>query len=266
MAVVFHHIGRPRHSTISQSDKITNERRRVSEGFSGGGCLRPTEVVVAPVVVLATASFSERLVTAAESGVLVVAWSEAAGTALVISESMSTSWTGVAADMATLATWRREERSSRLGERWPTRLNPGSLQLAMRAIRVRVLSGFCHPTGPSLLGCVANGDKIRMEQMEPSLGFTCEQKALPPGRSTIGMRQSNAATVLYLVCQGPTPQGRVHTGLGLRAAWKMHSSAGTERDQSTWRSVGRGPLSGRIHAVSSPLGGVRPLIHIPLRA
>lgn len=153
MAVVFHHIGRPRHSTISQSDKITKERLRVSEGFSGGGCLRPTEVVVA-LAVAATASFPERLATAAETGVLGAAWPEAAGTALVISDAMSTSWRGVAADMATLATWRREEGSSTARRAMVHRRDP--IQLAARSLRceryVSGPSGFCQPKGPSLPG------------------------------------------------------------------------------------------------------------------
>lgn len=40
MVVVLHHIGRPRHSTISQNERMTRDRLRESEGFSGGGSLR----------------------------------------------------------------------------------------------------------------------------------------------------------------------------------------------------------------------------------
>jgi hypothetical protein len=40
MVVVFHHIGSPRHSTISQKERMTLVRLRMSAGFSGGGCFR----------------------------------------------------------------------------------------------------------------------------------------------------------------------------------------------------------------------------------
>jgi hypothetical protein len=59
MLVVCHHIGRPRHSTMIQKEAITQERRRVSDGVSGGGSfLAPLAVVgaVAGVVVLSAAA------------------------------------------------------------------------------------------------------------------------------------------------------------------------------------------------------------------
>lgn len=40
IVVVLHHIGRPRHRTINQNDRMTTDRLRESEGFSGGGSLR----------------------------------------------------------------------------------------------------------------------------------------------------------------------------------------------------------------------------------
>lgn len=39
MVVVTHHIGKPRHSTTAQKEKMTRERRRMLAGFSGGGSL-----------------------------------------------------------------------------------------------------------------------------------------------------------------------------------------------------------------------------------
>ena len=40
MVVVFHHIGRPRQSTISQNERMMWLRRRTSDAFSGGGSFR----------------------------------------------------------------------------------------------------------------------------------------------------------------------------------------------------------------------------------
>lgn len=40
IVVVFHHIGRPRHRTTNQNDRMTRERLRESDGLSGGGSLR----------------------------------------------------------------------------------------------------------------------------------------------------------------------------------------------------------------------------------
>ncbi len=40
MVVVLHHIGRPRHSTISQNERMMWLRRRTSDAFSGGGTFR----------------------------------------------------------------------------------------------------------------------------------------------------------------------------------------------------------------------------------
>jgi hypothetical protein len=37
MVVVFHHIGTPNTSIITQNEKITNARSRMLSGFSGGG-------------------------------------------------------------------------------------------------------------------------------------------------------------------------------------------------------------------------------------
>lgn len=92
MAVVFHHIGRPRHNTISQNDNMTVDRLLVSDGFSGGGSLRPPVMVV--LLWAATGSGSWRVTS-----------SGAVGIVLVVAEAMSTSWAGVAdIDMATLAT------------------------------------------------------------------------------------------------------------------------------------------------------------------
>ena len=82
MVVVFHHIGRPRHRTINQNDRMTRERLRESEGFSGGGSLR-REVMWA-----ATAAGGVVDVPA------IAGWTWVA---------MSTSW-AVVADMAALAT------------------------------------------------------------------------------------------------------------------------------------------------------------------
>lgn len=91
MVVVFHHIGRPRHSTISQNDRMTRDRLRESDGFSGGGSLR-LEVVSA---------------TTAVGGVVdvlaVAGWTGAA-----IATSCA-----VVADMAALATLCRRRRCRR---------------------------------------------------------------------------------------------------------------------------------------------------------
>lgn len=57
MAVVFHHIGRPRNSTISQKEIMTQVRLLISESFSGGASLRPIVVVLVVLVVLSEASF-----------------------------------------------------------------------------------------------------------------------------------------------------------------------------------------------------------------
>ena len=46
IVVVFHHIGRPRQSMMSQKERMTRERRLVSAGFSGGGSLGDVPAVV----------------------------------------------------------------------------------------------------------------------------------------------------------------------------------------------------------------------------
>lgn len=81
IAVVLHHIGRPRNSTINQKDKTTQERLRMSEGFSSGGSLRPVVgVAVAVAVVLLVASFSLGRATARLGcGSMLVSPVEAAG-------------------------------------------------------------------------------------------------------------------------------------------------------------------------------------------
>jgi hypothetical protein len=56
--VVFHHIGSPRHSTISQNERMMWVRRRMSDGFSGGGCFL---VCAALLLLIATASVVEGL-------------------------------------------------------------------------------------------------------------------------------------------------------------------------------------------------------------
>lgn len=71
--VVSHHIGRPRHSTISQKEKMTRDLLRVSDGFSVGGSLRPVVLGLIAAVSSATSKWGAR----------------------------------VAADMAAAATWRR---------------------------------------------------------------------------------------------------------------------------------------------------------------
>lgn len=93
IVVVLHHIGRPRHSTINQNDRMTTDRLRESEGFSGGGSLRRE---------LASAATAAGGVVDA---LAVAAWTWAA---------MSTSCE-VVADMAALATLRRPRRRRRRG-------------------------------------------------------------------------------------------------------------------------------------------------------
>lgn len=105
MVVVCHHIGRPRQRTISQNANIIWERLRTSDGFSGGGCLRPFVVVVVDVNVVgaggtstsSTASTVE-VTTSAVSVVLV-------STVLIV---MSTLWAAVADMAAQVATWHRK--------------------------------------------------------------------------------------------------------------------------------------------------------------
>jgi hypothetical protein len=57
MEVVFHHIGRPRHSTISQNDRIMWLRRRISDGFSGGGSFLACVPLLAATVSAPAAGF-----------------------------------------------------------------------------------------------------------------------------------------------------------------------------------------------------------------
>lgn len=94
MVVVFHHIGRPRHSTISQNDRMTRDRLRESDGFSGGGSLRLEEVVL----------------TATAVGVVVDVLAVAGWTGAAIATSCA-----VVADMAALATLCRRRRCRRRG-------------------------------------------------------------------------------------------------------------------------------------------------------
>lgn len=73
MLVVCHHIGRPMHSTINQKEAITQVRRRVSAGVSGGGSRRAGLAVAAAgvgvvVVVVSGAVEGEMALRKVKSG------------------------------------------------------------------------------------------------------------------------------------------------------------------------------------------------------